>query len=118
MHRIERVSELLKEEISRIIQFDVKDPKVKDVVITSIEVTRDLSQAKVFFTSYNKENLKYIHRGLMSSAGFIRHQLQKAVHLKKTPSKLMFFIDDSSEYGSRIDEVLREIIKEDDERDS
>lgn len=118
MHRIERVSELLKEEISRIIKFEVKDPKVQDVVITSVEVTKDLSQAKVFFTTYDKENLKLILRGLMSSSGFIRHQLQKSVHLKKTPSKITFLIDNSADYASRIDDVLREISKEEDERDS
>jgi ribosome-binding factor A len=119
VHRLERVSELLKEEISKIIQFEVKDPKVQAVVITSVEVTRDLSQAKIYFTSYNNEDLQHILRGLIRSSGFIRHALQKSVHLKKAPAKLIFLIDESSEYGSRIDEVLKEIIPADgDERDS
>lgn len=118
MHRIERVTELLKEEISRIIQFEIKDPKVKNVVVTSVEVSRDLSHAKVYFTSYNREDLKDILKGLTKSAGFIGHRLRKSVHLKKTPSDIVFFTDDSAVYGSRIDEVLREIITEDNERNS
>jgi ribosome-binding factor A len=118
LHRIERVTELLKEEISRIIQFEIKDPKVKNVVITSVEVTRDLSQAKIYFTSYDREDLKDILKGLSKSSGFIAHRLRKSVHLKKSPSKILFFTDDSSVYGSRIDEVLREVITEDNERDS
>ncbi|WP_022849796.1 30S ribosome-binding factor RbfA [Limisalsivibrio acetivorans] len=119
MHRIERVSELLKEEISRIIQFEVKDPKVRSVVVTTIDVSRDLSYAKVFFTTFEKDDKKGILRGLMRSAGFINHRLAKKIRLKKIP-KLSFHIDESGEYGEYIDGIIREIKDDDsgDERDS
>lgn len=116
--RTQRVSELLRAEISNILSTRVKDPKVKDVVITGIEVYKDLSTAKIFFTTYTKESLNNILKGLNRSSGFIRGELIKTLRMRKVP-KLEFFIDSASDYGDKIDQILKDLdIPEEDERDS
>ncbi len=66
-----------------IILKEVNDPKIKDVVLTKIDVTKDLSLAKVYFSTYNKSAKEGIERGLNRSAGFIRHCILKGLSMKK-----------------------------------
>ena len=103
--RTRRVAELLRKEISEIIINYVHDPKVHDVVITEIKVTKDLDLARVYFTSYDKNSIDAIKKGLDRSNGFIRRELIKALHMKKIP-KLEFIIDDIGEEAKKIDILL------------
>jgi len=109
--RDRRVAELLRSEIANVILIGVKDPKVKDVVITGVEISKDLSSAKVFFSTYNKSAKEGIEKGLNRSAGFIKHCIIKNLTIKKVPD-LRFIYDDSSDYGHKIDEVLKTISHE------
>jgi len=84
---------------------EVNDPKIKDVVLTKIDVTRDLSIAKVYFSTYNRSAKEGIEKGLNRSAGFIRHCILKGVTIKKVPT-LRFIYDDSGDYGQKIDQLL------------
>lgn len=106
--RDRRVAELLRSEIADVILREVKDPKVKDVVITAVDISKDLSVAKVFFSTYNRSAKEGIENGLNRSAGFIRHCLIKDLTIRKVP-ELRFIYDDSSDYGQKIDEMLRGI---------
>jgi len=108
--RDKRVEALIKNEVSRLIQQEVKDPKVHDVVITEVDVAKDMSNAKIYFTSYNKDEVKYIQRGLIRSKGFIKKQLVKNLRMRRVPD-LVFLVDESGEYGDHIDELLRDLNK-------
>lgn len=109
--RDRRVGELLRSEIMNVIVKEVNDPKIKDVVLTKIDVTKDLSIAKVYFSTYNKSAKEGIERGLNRSAGFIRHCILKGLSMKKVPS-LRFIYDDSGDYGQKIDNLLKDISTE------
>ncbi len=109
--RDRRVAELLRSEIAETILREVKDPKVKDVVITGVEISKDLSSAKVFFSTYNKAAKEGIEKGLNRSAGYIKHCIVKGLTIKKVPD-LRFIYDDSSDYGQKIDNVLKTINSE------
>lgn len=87
---------------------EVNDPKIKDVVLTKLDVTKDLSIAKVYFSTYNKSAKEGIEQGLNRSAGFIRHCLIKTLDIRKIPT-LRFIYDDSGDYGRKIDTLIKDI---------
>lgn len=103
--RTRRVAELIRHEVAGIIRDYVHDPKVKDVVITGVKVTKDLDTARIFFTTYIEGAEKSIKTGLDRSAGFIRKELIKTLRMKKVP-KLEFVIDDSRVEAGKIDSLL------------
>ncbi|HZG57323.1 30S ribosome-binding factor RbfA [Paenibacillus sp.] len=111
--RVGRVGEQLKKELSHIIQTEWKDPGVGFVTVTGVDVTNDLSQAKVFVsvlgTDEQKETtLKALARG----KGFLRTELGKRMRLRHVPD-LLFHFDNSIEYGSKIEKLLGSIQQED-----
>ena len=103
-----RVAELIKHEVASIITNEIDDPRVHDVVITKVKVTKDLSIARVYFSSYDKKSLLDIQIGLDKSNGFIRKKLMNSVHLKKLP-KLIFEKDETPDNAERLDELFRQI---------
>ena len=72
-------------------------------------MTNDLKYAKVYVSILNSKNLKDTLAGLKKSSGFIRSELARKVNLRNTP-ELIFELDDSIEYGARIDTILKEIL--------
>jgi ribosome-binding factor A len=107
--RVGRVGEQIKKELSQIIQSELKDPRIGFITVTGVEVTNDLSQAKVYLSvlgseEQKEESLKAIARG----TGFIRSELGKRMRLRHTP-ELIFKFDASIEYGSRIESLLEQI---------
>ena len=108
-NRFNRVDEELKREISNIISFDLKNPKVTGMIsVTKAKVTPDLKYAKVYVSILNSKNVKETMANLKKSSGFIRTELAKRINLRITP-ELVFELDDSLEYGARIDSILKEI---------
>ena len=103
--RIARLNHTYMEEISIILREEVKDEELIDVVITGVNVTSDLSYAKVYFTVFNKEHKKEITKALNNAAPFIRGQLAKRIEIRHTP-ELKFIYDDSEEHGERIDKII------------
>lgn len=103
--RTRRVAELIRQEVSAIIRNEVHDPKVSEVVITAVKVTKDLDLARIFFTSYDKSELQIIKSGLERSSGFIRRQLMQSVRLKKIP-RLEFLVDSTNDEADKIDALL------------
>ncbi len=103
--RIARLNHTYMEEISMIIMEEVKDDDLKKVVITGVEVTNDLSFAKVYFTLFDKTNKKEILESLNNIAPLIRGHLAKRIEIRHTP-ELKFIYDESEEYGERIDKII------------
>jgi ribosome-binding factor A len=107
--RVGRVGEQIKKELSQILQSELKDPRVGFITVTGVDVTNDLSQAKVFLSVLGTEQQKEESlKAIAKATGFIRSELSKRIRLRITP-ELQFQFDASIEYGSRIDELLNKI---------
>lgn len=110
--RMGRINEEMKKEISQIISFELKDPNVTGMIsVTKVEVTTDLKYAKVFVSILNAKDIKQTFAALKKTSGFIRSEIAKRMNLRLTP-EIIFELDDSIEYGARIDSILKEVIKE------
>lgn len=108
--RLGRIEEEYKKELSQIIGYELKNPNVTGLIsVTKVKVTNDLKYAKVYVSILNSKNNKETLAGLKKSSGFIRSELAKRVNLRNTP-ELIFELDDSLEYGARIDTILKEIM--------
>ena len=110
--RIEKIQELMKQEISQIILQELKDPRIGFVTVTQVEVTRDLSIAKVFVSIMgNDKQIEDTWNGLSSSLGFIRREVGHRIRLRVTP-ELKFVLDKSLDYSDHIQKLLLQIEKE------
>ena len=111
-NRMGRIDEEFKKEISNIITYELKNPNVTGMIsVTRVKVTSDLKFAKVSVSILNSKNMKETLAGLKKSAGFIRSELAKRVNLRNTP-EIIFELDDSMEYGAKIDNILKDIMKD------
>lgn len=111
-NRFNRVEEEMKKEISNIISYKLKNPDVTGLIsVTKVKVTTDLKFAKVYVSILNAKNTKGTLRGLKQSAGFIRTELARTINLRNTP-EIIFELDDSMEYGAKIDSILKDIMKD------
>ncbi|MCK4537074.1 MAG: 30S ribosome-binding factor RbfA [Desulfuromonadales bacterium] len=107
--RAHRVGELIHKEISALLVNGLKDPRVGFITITGVEVTPDLHLARVYYSVIGDEQSRRdTEAGLKSSLSFIRKHLSSRLQMKYTPD-LLFEYDESVEYGSRIEGLLREI---------
>lgn len=107
--RQERVNELVREELSRIIQFGMKDPRLGLVSLTGVRVTADLRQARVYVSVYGDQAAQeQALAALTGAAGFLRRELGKAIRLRHLP-ELEFELDHSLEQGARIFELLEQV---------
>ena len=111
-NRLNRINEELKREISNIINYEVTNSNVTGMVsVTSVKITPDLRYARVYVSILNSKNVKQTLAGLKSSSGFIRSRVAEKVNLRVTP-ELIFELDDSMQYGQKIDTILKEIMKD------
>lgn len=109
-NRPERVAQLMRREIAEVLQRRMRDPRVTGMVsVTDVEVTHDLSAARVFVSIMpdGPERQRSLD-ALQSAAGFIRHELAPRLGLREVP-ELRFVLDTSIERGARVDELLRRI---------
>ena len=107
--RLERVSQLIKEEISRVLQRELKDPRLGFVTVTDVEVTKDLRLAKVYVSILGSEQQwKASLAALESARGFIHNWLRHHLTLRVTPS-LDFRPDRSMLHAAQIQELLAEL---------
>ena len=106
-YRIDRVSEDIKREIIAIVR-ELKDPRVLDKMLTvvRVEVSSDASYAKVYISALEGlDTAKEAVKGLKSATGYVRREVGKRLHLRKTP-ELVFIADDSIEHGMNIVKIM------------
>ena len=107
--RLNRINEELKKELSQVLNYELKNPNVTGMLsVTRVKITPDFKYAKVYVSILNSKNIDKTIEGLKESSGFIRSRLAKTVNLRITP-ELVFEIDDSLEYGAKIDAILKEL---------
>jgi ribosome-binding factor A len=110
--RRQRLGDQIKKAVSEIVHSKLKDPHLGMITITDVELTKDLRQAKVFYSVYGDTDTKRAsNRALRKSAGFIQSELGRLIRVRKTPT-LEFVIDHSMEHGLRIQELLEKIERE------
>jgi ribosome-binding factor A len=111
--RQRRVAEQIHRELSMLLMRKVRDPRLEEVTITEVRITPDLLIARVFFSVLGEEEeRREALAGLESAVGFLRTQLGARIRLRSVP-ELTFELDESAEYGRRIEELLAEIALED-----
>ena len=112
LKRTDRLRVQIKEIISEIIQRKLKDPHVGMITITDVTVTRDLSEAAVYYSVFGDVAVRRsTNKTLERARGFIQSELGKVLHIRKVPN-LRFEIDKSIDQGLRIQELLDQIHKD------
>lgn len=110
--RPERVQEAIRQEISKIVHDEIKDPRLGFITITAVELTRDLRYARVYFSVLGEEKAKHLAlKGLKSAKGYIKGLLADRIKLKFMP-EIEFKIDESLERTQRIYDILDKLRKE------
>jgi ribosome-binding factor A len=108
--RPQKLGDLIQRELSDLVQHELRDPRVGMITLTSVDVSPDLSHAKVFYTTLDPTHLEEASRGLKRAAGFLRSQLAKRIKLYTTP-ELRFVYDESVERGDRLSRLIDAALK-------
>lgn len=113
-YRVDRVAQEILKEVNDIIRNTVRDPRVDGVTITDIELTGDLQQATIFYSTLDTDDQtkKETQEGFEKATGLIRKELGGRLTTYHTP-ELIFKRDESVEYGNRIDQLLNELKNQD-----
>ncbi len=117
--RTDRVGDFLKKELASLIQHEMRDPRLGMVSITDVEVTRDLSFAKVFVTILGVEgedNLKAAVKVLNGASGYLRTLLSKSHKMRTTP-KITFYYDKSILDGAYLSGLIDRAVSNDQQDD-
>lgn len=107
--RAQRVAETIHKEISSLLIKGLKDPRIGFVTITSVDVTSDLRQARVYYTLMaSQDDRAETQAGLNSCSSYIRQQLGRQLRLRFVP-EILFEYDASFDYGQKIEKLLSEV---------
>lgn len=104
-NRSERVAGQMRRELAKLIQSEVKDPGLGFVSVSDVEVTRDLSHAKVYVTVFETDKAADSLKALSRAAGFLRKRLGQTMRIRSVP-ELHFQHDASVETGIAMDELI------------
>ncbi|MBL0010047.1 MAG: 30S ribosome-binding factor RbfA [Nitrosomonas sp.] len=108
-----RIADQIQRELADLIQHEIKDPRIGQITLTGVEVTRDYSHAKVFYTTLgSKEENFLVEKGLEHAKGFLRSNLSHRMKLRIVP-QLHFIYDESVERGVRLSKLIDEAIAQD-----
>ena len=111
--RARRVEEQLKRLLSELVRREVKDPRVGLITITAVEVSRDLTHARIFFTPFaGVGDADVALEALRHAAGFLRIQVRNQMRLRVAP-ELEFQLDDSVERGARLSALIHDAVERD-----
>ncbi len=112
-HRIERVNSLIRQEISELLQREVKDPRLSNfIAVTEVSTSPDLKYAKVLVSCIGSEEEKQeVLSTLASASGFFRKELIRRLNLRHVP-ELNFKWDDSIEHGDHLLQLIDKVSSE------
>ena len=107
--RIERINSEIQKAVSYIIDNEIRDPQIDAMIsVSDVQTTPDLSHSRIFITSIGSTNSDEVLNRIKGAAGFIRGKLSKMIKLRITP-RLEFMKDESVEYASNIESILKNI---------
>lgn len=119
--RVDRVASQIRRELAEFIRLQVNDPRVRMVTLTDVEVARDYSHAKVFYTTLSESKMaeskmagdnKQVQQGLERASGFLRSQLAHSMKLRITP-QLHFVYDPTVASGARLSQLIDQAVASD-----
>ena len=108
--RVHRISSVIRKEIAKIIQSDINDQRIKDVIITDVEMSKDLKNARIFFVVFNNkekrdEEIKLITKTINASKLFFKKQLSKNSNLRSVPN-LRFIYDETESKAYELEQLI------------
>lgn len=104
--RQNRVSSIIKKDVSEIIQFDLKDPSVGFCTITDVNLTNDYSYAKIYVSFIGKQERKQAGlKALNRAKGFVRSELGKRITIRKVP-EIIFVLDESLDKAEHLESII------------
>ncbi len=108
--RIQKAAEAIREVVSMAILTDLKDPRVRDVTVTAVEVSPDMRQAKIHVSVMGDEARQNLSlRGLQNSAGFLQSKVAKRIDTRYTP-RLTFMLDLGVKRSLEISRILSQVL--------
>lgn len=114
-YRIDKVENLIKEEISLIFLHKLDELQLGFVTITNVKVSPDLKIAKIYLSVFEKEKRELALDKIHNKTGFIRSELAHRIRIKFVP-ELKFFLDDTSDYVEKIEGLIKKIHENDDNK--
>ncbi len=113
--KLKRIGSEIGQVLSEICANEAHDTLLKTITITGVDVTNDLSLAKVYFTTTSDMDRKELEHNLNDdTAGYLRTKLSQEIEIRHTP-KIRFVFDTSVEYGNNIEKLINEIHEKDSE---
>ena len=110
--RSDRISSQIQRDLARLVQAELKDPRLATPSILDVEVSKDLSHAKVFFSVLNAEDAEETLIALRSASGFLQREIGKTLKARITP-RLSFVYDDTDIRGRQLSELIDSVIAKD-----
>jgi ribosome-binding factor A len=112
--RNQRLGTQIMRTLSELLRFETKDPRLTGVSLTSVELSRDLSVARVYFSLLDPDDSpEPVLEGLGKAAGFLRAKLGSAIKVRHVP-ELRFVHDDSAEQSAKISQLIDSALHADD----
>ncbi len=105
--RKRRVGEMIRQELAELLTGGLRDPRLKDITVTEVEMSPDLKKAHVYYACPS-QRAGEVGDGLGKAAGFIRKSLSKKIYLKYMP-ELVYSYDDSLDKGQAMDSLFKSI---------
>lgn len=107
-----RVADLIHQNLALLLKRAVFDPRLSKALITGVDISPDLKQARVFFTVLNGEDLEDVKKAFKKATGYFRRLLAQATELRHIP-QLNFVYDNSVERGDKISRLIQEAFDSD-----
>lgn len=105
--RSEKIADVLHKELANLIVKFCQDPRLVKLTITNVQISCDLSIAKIYFTNFHSD-IKQVLQVLHHASSFFRGQLAKKISLRKVP-ELKFFYDENTMHGNKIEQLLAKL---------
>ena len=110
LRRVQKAAEAIREVVSMAILAELKDPRVRDVTVTYVEVSSDLRHAKVHVSVMGDETRQQLSlRGLQHAAGFLQAKIADRIDIRYTP-RLSFLLDQGVKRSIAVAQILREVL--------
>ncbi len=109
--KIERINSNLVKEIGYLLAIEVKDPLLKQVTVTDVKTTNDLSFSKVYITIFDETKKDETLKSLKNASKFLRTKLAERIDIRHIP-ELIFVYDESINDGNKIEKIINDLNKE------
>lgn len=115
-NKIDKINSEISKQLSFVLNYDLKDPRINALItVIKVNTTTDLKQCKVYLSamSNNDTTPENVVKIIQKASGYIRNELKSKLDIRNIP-ELTFVLDDSIEYGMKIDKLIKDIHKNDD----